>query len=478
MTVRGLEKYRDVVVPALFGLFLLIAFCFGGSSRADTGFQIVVRLASIVMLAAALFFATAEDFRRVRAPLLLLGALALLMLIQSIPLPPFIWTALPGRQLFVASADLAGIPQPWRPISLAPDATINSILSTLPGFAALIGISMLPRRHVLPLLLLIVALAVASAVLGVLQISSGEGYLFAITNRGSSVGFFANRNHQAALLALAVPVLGLIAVYPTERLVQFRLPLACALALLLLPMILITGSRAGLLLLAVGIAGAVLLMRSGWKGGGRTLSFWRQALASRFGKVGIIGFGVLIVGVLLSTIALSRALAIQRLFTQDIEGDTRLRLFGTLTRMVETYFPFGSGFGSFPATFKIFEPDWYLGPSYFNHAHNDLLEILIEGGLASLALALIFLTWCVRSALRIWRPDRKVDLAIMLGRLGSIQVLTLVLASIADYPLRTPLSQVLFLLGLGFMALASSQTSVSARRVKRGETGSAARQSE
>ena len=53
-----------------------------------------------------------------RVPLILLGALAALMAIQLIPLPPGIWTALPGRERYLEAAAAIGIPQPWRPISL------------------------------------------------------------------------------------------------------------------------------------------------------------------------------------------------------------------------------------------------------------------------------------------------------------------------------------------------------------------------
>ena len=388
-------------------------------------------------------------------PLLFLGALAALMVVQSIPLPPAIWTALPGRALFTASATLAGIEQPWGPISLAPDATINSILSTLPGFAALIGLASLPRRYMLGLLLLLVGLAMISAIIGILQISSGEPYLFSITNRGSSVGVFANRNHHAALLTTILPAIAVIAVYPSERLIQLRLPLACALALFLVPMVLITGSRAGLLLLLVGFAGALLLVRPAWRARSGVPVTLKNIMASRVGRAGVIGFAGMLIAIVGISVTLSRALAIQRLFAQDVEADTRLRLFGTMAEMAKTYFPFGSGFGSFPAVFKIVEPNWYLGPPYFNHAHNDLLEILIEGGAASLVLALAFLYWAVRASIRVWKPVQRLEPSLLLARMGSIQVLMFTLASIADYPLRTPLNQVFFVISLGFMALAS-----------------------
>ena len=42
-------------------------------------------------------------------------------MIDIVPLPPELWTALPGRSEIVANYRLLGVPLPWLPLSLAPE---------------------------------------------------------------------------------------------------------------------------------------------------------------------------------------------------------------------------------------------------------------------------------------------------------------------------------------------------------------------
>ena len=72
--------------------------------------------------------------------LLVLTALMLLVpLIQLVPLPPSIWTALPGRAPVADGFRLLGQPLPWLPMSLAPARTVASLLWLLPALAVLLG---------------------------------------------------------------------------------------------------------------------------------------------------------------------------------------------------------------------------------------------------------------------------------------------------------------------------------------------------
>ena len=62
-----------------------------------------------------------------------------LIAIQLVPLPPAIWTALPGRDFVANGYALLGQPLPWLPISLAPYQTIASALWLLPPLAIIAG---------------------------------------------------------------------------------------------------------------------------------------------------------------------------------------------------------------------------------------------------------------------------------------------------------------------------------------------------
>ena len=51
-----------------------------------------------------------------KVPAMLLAMAIALVGLQLVPLPPALWTALPGREGLATAAQLAGFPQPWRPL--------------------------------------------------------------------------------------------------------------------------------------------------------------------------------------------------------------------------------------------------------------------------------------------------------------------------------------------------------------------------
>jgi hypothetical protein len=94
----------------------------------------------------------------------------------------------------------------------------------------------------------------------------------------------------------------------------------------------------------------------------------------------------------------------------------------------------------------MFEPDRLLQPSYFNHAHNDWVEIAITGGLPAMIILLAAIIWILggirRGGLRGLIKGHRGDI-----RFPAIVILLLLAAgSIVDYPLRIPSLQALAVL--------------------------------
>ncbi|EQD70650.1 membrane protein, partial [mine drainage metagenome] len=85
-----------------------------------------------------------------------------------------------------------------------------------------------------------------------------------------------------------------------------------------------------------------------------------------------------------------------------------------------------------------------LIPPYVNHAHNDYLELWLEGGMPALLLMLAFVGgWAWRS-LRAWRApiaddpsDGAATLSALIARAAAVGVLVLLLHATVDYALRT-----------------------------------------
>lgn len=434
MSLRLSSRTTGNLSVVLAVCFIIVLALTGGASRGDEPAQIVVRLASVAMIAVAPFLAPRAHLAALK-PLLAIYAVAVAVVaIQLVPLPPFVWTKLPGRAPFAEIAQLANMPQPWRPISLTPDFTRNSLLGLLVPGAAIACAAMLPPDRRVVIFLGITAVAIVSALLGIMQATGQQDslVLYRIYSRDAPVGLFANRNHQAVLICATIPITAGIARWLAShpRYSLSALMLCGAFAILALPLILIAGSRAGLLLLPLSIVAAYLCFR--------TRSPSRPSRIARRYVVGGLILAAVAVAILALAVTWGRALSLERLISETGQPERRVVVTGTIMNMVWHYFPIGTGLGSFPEVFKIYEPFERLSPVYLNHAHNDLLELGLEWGIAGplLALAVAWL-WLNRTWVA-WR-SRSGTTTALLARVGSTVLLLLVLASLVDYPLRTPL---------------------------------------
>lgn len=407
-------------------VLLVTLWIAGGASRADAFGQVIVRGAAAALLAGAVLIV---DRPRVSArPVwLLLGGALLLALLQLIPLPPSFWQALPGRALLAEAAAASGQEQPWRPWAIVPGGAENAVASLLVPFATLLlftGCRQEERGWVPAVLLGLIG---AATLMGLLQFSGiALNNPFINDTPGQVSGSFANRNHLALFLALGcllAPVWAL-----KDGRVQWRVPTALALVLLLFLTILATGSRAGLLLGVLAIGIGLLLTR---KSLGRMLDRYPRRIV-----IGLIaGVAAAFASVVLLSILADRAVSISRAVEVDPGQDMRRRGLPTVIAMIREYFPFGSGQGSFDPLFRMHEPFALLKPTYFNHAHNDFLEIVLDAGLPGLLLTAVALGWWAWAGVRAWRAGTSA----VLPRLGWAMLLLVIIASIFDYPARTPM---------------------------------------
>lgn len=216
-------------------------------------------------------------------------------------------------------------------------------------------------------------------------------------------------------------------------------------ALFLIPMTLATGSRAGVMLGLVAFLASVLLARSGSRQSISPFPSGEWPLWARVLPV------VLAVIVIAGAVVMSRASAIDRLFVSNIADDQRSQMIVPLWKMLLTFFPFGSGFGSFDPVYRAFEPFDLLTLTYMNHAHNDLLHVIIEGGVPATMLLLAYLVWWAVRARTLWLTPARLTPSRLMGRLGTAITSLMLLASLFDYPLRMPLLGVVFMIATVWM---------------------------
>ena len=357
---------------------------------------------------------------------------------QLVPLPPGLWAALPQRAQLIVNLD--GAATAWMPLSVSPTATWLALLSLIPPlavFLAAIQLSLHQRRN---LSLIVLAFAVVSVFLGLAQLSQGANSVlrfFSHTNTDDSVGFFANRNHFSAFLYIALliaVVWAWAAVSAVQAPADRQRPAAWAVflmvvALLVLVLLLVgqvmTRSRAGLALTIIALFGAFAVAISD-----------RRSIAN-VTPAKMLGGAVVLVALMSTQYALYRI--IER-FGDDPLKDARIPFARNTYQAAKAFMPFGSGVGTFVPVYGLFEkPQDSMLDFYANRAHNDILEMSRETGVAGLVLFAIFALWLMLRAAKIWvTPSvegHQIDLT--LARAAAIAVVLVIAHSFVDYPLRT-----------------------------------------
>ena len=382
----------------------------------------VLALAGTVMMGAlALRGDAGVAWRALSRPArLLLAFLALMPLIQLVPLPPALWQTLPGRGLAVETLAAAGIAQEWRPLTLAVGATFRSwlmMLWLLAFLLALIQLSSAELRRLFGLMLLMGLLNVA---IGVAQVVSGYHAFQFYDQQPFLVGLFANKNHTGLFIAFTF-LAGYVALYGEHGWHRQWLGVVAPLVFVLLIALLATFSRAGLVF-GVAALGFLALLSLPRRSERRTL---------------MIVAGVIAALLVVAAVVASSDLAVRSSARfGGVEGDLRWRIWNWSWPLVGIYFPAGGGIGSFTELFPSIERLGWVKPTNVNHVHNDYVEQLIELGIAAplcWALAAAALASPVRYA---WEQRRQPAGRVAL--VGAAMLALTALHSIVDYPLRRP----------------------------------------
>jgi O-antigen ligase len=367
-------------------------------------------------------------------------AIILLPLLQLIPLPPWVWTRLPGREAIVTIFNLVGGEHNWMPISVSPSATWLSFLSLLPPVAIFLGTIQLGYQERRGLSLVVISVGIVSAFLGLIQVLQGPASplrFFAVENNTEAVGFFANRNDFAALLYMVLLFAGAWAIDIAFKAVSWTnvrraagvvvLTAAFLALIILIATEAMARSRAGLVLTIVALAG-----------------MFAMASAERR-KASGIGPGKLLLGATLLAVMLAVQFTLFRIldrFAVEPLADARLAFARETLSAAAAFTPFGAGMGTFVPVYAMFEEpgDTIVNFNvYINHAHNDFLEVWLETGVLGIALFASFVIVLGFRSVEIWRrpPDKARELDRLLMRAATVAIALLIAHSFVEYPLRT-----------------------------------------
>ena len=431
-------QWDAVAIAAV--VLLAFSFAFGGASQNHALRLALVELASLplLVLASGRIIETGL-WREHRFALGLLAAVVAIPVIQIIPLPPAVWTSLPGRDQMILALELAGLEPGWAPMSLTPDRTWGSALALAPPAAFFLAMLSMSQDQRLRAVQFSIGAAIAGILLGAAQLASGgDGLYLWNVAPGSVRGFFANRNHLASSLLVALPfavVLGAATLRRRDRRTGALWFGALFTGLVVIALAAIR-SRAGITLFAPVL---VVSLLAAWIAAGR----------------GRLGPGLLVlvgsVGAALTAVAvLALPPILERFDTQDAPA-SRFERWPQVAEAAQAYLPLGSGMGSFDAVYRSVEPIEELDSTFFNQAHNDYLETWLEAGWLGIGAILAFMVWYFRRSWTAWNapPSREGDLQ----RAASIGIGVLLLHSVGDYPLRTVTLAVVFALCCGLLEL-------------------------
>ncbi len=423
---------RQSIIP----LYLLACLLLGGSTRAPWP-NMALQLGAVAILSWAAMARPRFQAGRPGSQLAtIVVAMVGMIIFQLVPLPPPMWTGLPGRAFVANGFDLLGQPRPWLPLSLAPYNTLTSALWLLPPLAILAGVLRLDAFRETWMTFAIGLAALVGVIVGALQVTdvhdaASRWYLYSVTSPGVAVGLFANANHMAILLVATLPLL--VAIYGARRkdgsASQSRASAGKVTILVGAMMVMIVGigligSLAGVVLGAIVLAASMLV----WARLDQPSTRWA------FVAVGLGG---------MAAIAVLIASPLQNNLTASgVENDysSRYTSFSNSLRAAADHFPVGSGIGSFADVYPAYENPAWVDLWFVNHVHNDYIEVALETGLPGVLLILMFVLWWMQRAIAIWRAPTIDHFA----RAATIASAAIMLHSLVDFPLRTTAISALF----------------------------------
>ncbi len=432
-----MDRLRPAVAPS----YLFLCLMLGGSPQGVWRTAILQLLAVVIIAWALLEPSEGRLARPAKQLLVLVGVAVLLILMQFVPLPTGIWTALPGRGFVFDGFKLLGIAPAAMPISLSPYDSLSALLAIFPPIGMLAAILILRAYSAFWLAAALIAGAIAGVLLGILQVSSpipeqSPWYLYKISNFGAATGFFANSNHMASLMLAAIPFIAAVGSTLRGETKDVRarsagVAVAASGLVIVILGIILNQSLAGYGLgIPVVLASLVILF-------GLPARWTARALAG-------IGLAAIAAIALLWTSPIS-----PRLDDFGASGSfTSRRQIATMSlALAQEVAPVGSGLGTFPKIYQLKEDPTAVDRYYVNHAHNDYLELAIETGLPGIVLILIFLVWWWRAIWSMLRSPAADQFALA----GAIASAAILLHSIVDYPLRTSAISAVFAMSLALI---------------------------
>lgn len=397
-------------------VLLVVAFLFGGGGSRYGLLNLIVQLVALGLLVWMVHEAVSTWRSRPRTLKVLLVATLALPLAHLMPLPPSLWHALPGADFAVNTRSLVGVQDEWFPLTNDPQRTLIAFASLLPALAV---ICLTPSRKdtAQAALRVVVCLGLLNFAVGAMQVVGNQNLLpYPLLEEGRLYGLFASHNTSGLFFVAALCALYGVAFDEVPEGRQRMAKLAVGVLLVLGAVLTQSRSSNALLILPLGA------FALGW--------FAARRDAGRSIPWGFVAAAVGALAIMLGFAATNARIGQTLVRFEDLE-DGRPEIWQDSWVAFQTFFPFGSGMGSFDEIFQAFESLEYINPGYARRAHNDYLELGIEAGLIGIALLAAWAIWALRAwwSRRRGSEGREVDAS-------ALALLAIAAQSLLDYPLR------------------------------------------
>ncbi len=379
----------------LLGVTLVLALVLGGGSgtglTTDTVIQLVVAITSTIV---CLRHMDRPIDRRV---FWFATAAGLAIVLQLLPIATETTRATQG--ILPHNVPLPGLEPLTISLGLGRTVEVAAYFLTLCLFlAAVLKLRFDQAYGLIPFFLAGVVLNLTA---GLIQYSySGRAIVTDLFSYDLKAGFFVNVNHYSSLIFTSIPI-AVVYFIEMNRLLVLAIYIISALLILLA-----AGSTAGVL---IGFAITVLSF---------VVLFQRNRAGTLSVLCGAVLLGIYSVGVW------------ARLQVESLQfGYGRLEFARTTLEGIRGNIPFGIGYGNFVIGYPSYERSEMIFRTYVNHAHNEYLELLFEGGVVAAVLIVVF------AGLLVWRVLQTIQWP--LHKAATLAILFILIHSVVDYPLRT-----------------------------------------
>ncbi len=293
----------------------------------------------------------------------------------------------------------------WAFWSASPSRALESVLFTICILGFFLFIANLNDHQQERLIKFITLGFIINMLAGIIQLSYGAKIVISnVLPFDIASAMFANENHFSSLVYMVIPL------FAWRFLATGWQPLIfIMIAVLIVLFQFAIGSRAGM------------------------------AIASGLAMFSFFWFGVSIVPLKVKQLILGLTPLIVMagfyyyLSNEAQTGATRSVFFANTWQAIQNHWAFGTGLGSFVIIYPMYEAREEIAYVYANHAHSDFLELLLEVGIASIAMFLLYAFQIIKHSTR-----------SKLSQAAGLSILAVLLHSAIDYPLRTMAISIVF----------------------------------